>query len=223
MQDLAQLMVDEVHIVHEEVHDAKKKLDDIGEKFDLLLAHPIAHTTSNALARQRMPSKPIVFHGRDSLVQEIAQLLCSNSTRVCVLGPGGMGKTSLSPAVVKSANVQAKYGDRCFWVPCVEAKTPSQFLELLYNYLRVSGSGDDKLDAIVSELKKSESPRLILLVNFETPWRPVEGSQKDVGDILRCLNHVAIFVTMRAKNPPCDDMEWQTKRLRQGICSRDLL
>ena len=38
-----------------------------------------------------------------------------------VLGPGGMGKTSLALAVIESPLVQAKYAARGFWVPCVEA------------------------------------------------------------------------------------------------------
>ena len=49
-----------------------------------------------------MPLKPEIFHGRDDLVEEIAQLLVREETsRVCILGPGGMGKTSVSLAVVE--------------------------------------------------------------------------------------------------------------------------
>jgi hypothetical protein len=33
------------------------------------------------------------FYGRDGIVEEITHLLMKETTRVCILGPGGMGKT----------------------------------------------------------------------------------------------------------------------------------
>lgn len=43
-----------------------------------------------------MPLKPHIFHGQEALVEEIAQLFMNEDTsRVCILGPGGMGKTSV--------------------------------------------------------------------------------------------------------------------------------
>jgi len=44
---------------------------------------------------QKMPLKPRIFYGRDDLVHELALLLVTEGTsRICILGPGGMGKTS---------------------------------------------------------------------------------------------------------------------------------
>ena len=55
---------------------------------------------SYSLARQAIPLKPEVFHGRDDLVEGVAQLLLREETsRVCILGPGGMGKTSVTMSV----------------------------------------------------------------------------------------------------------------------------
>ena len=58
--------------------------------------------SSDTVVRQEMPLKPEVFHGRDGLIEEIAQLLMKEETsRICILGPGGMGKTSVSLAIVE--------------------------------------------------------------------------------------------------------------------------
>ncbi len=164
-----------------------------------------------------MPGKPSVFHGRDQLVQELTQLLSEEMTsRVCVLGPGGMGKTSLALAVVESPLVQDRYASHCFWVPCVEATSAAVFLQLLYVHLRISRSSNDILDDILAELNASNEPRLILLDNFDTPWIPVEGTQHQVNDVLRRLGrirHVALLVTMRGAEPPCDDIVWQSKNI----------
>ena len=47
--------------------------------------------------------KPEIFHGRDDLVEGIVQsFLQEKTSRVRILGPGGMGKTSVSLAIVES-------------------------------------------------------------------------------------------------------------------------
>ena len=76
--------------VHEDVKDIKQIL---------AKTHQSA-TRPSDVVRQRMPLKPEVFHGRDGIVQEITYLLMKEETsRICILGPGGMGKTSVSLGV----------------------------------------------------------------------------------------------------------------------------
>ena len=211
IQGLTQDIADDVHHLHEKVD----KLDTILTSLSNAPAH--RGPASPTLRRQRNPSKPRVFHGRTDVLQEIAHLLCSErASRVCILGPGGMGKTSLALAVVESSIVQAKYGALCFWVPCIEAASPYLLLHLLYVHLRIVRATDDTLDDILSELNSSKEPRLILLDNFETPWFPSDGTRQEVGDILRQISqptHVTILMTMRGGDPPCDDIMWQPKHL----------
>ena len=85
-------------------------------------------------ARQEMPMKPEIFHGRDDLVNDIAQLLRQGGTsRVCILGPGGMGKTSVSLAVVELPVIKERFpGGNVIWVPCIEATSATLLLEILY-------------------------------------------------------------------------------------------
>jgi tetratricopeptide (TPR) repeat protein len=174
---------------------------------------------SETLARQEMPMKPEIFHGRDDLVDGIAQLLLQEKTsRVCILGPGGMGKTSVSLAVVESPLIKQRFpGGNCVWVPCIEATSATLLLEILYTQLQVPGDAQVTLEKIISELDASNEPRLILLDNFETPWNAPGGTQKQVSDILRkmaMLSHVAILLTMRGTYPPCDAIEWQSHTIQ---------
>ena len=85
-----------------------------------------------------MPLKPEVFHRRDDFVKSIAQLFLQEQTScVCILGPGGMGKTSVSMAVVESSVLQKWFPSRnCVWVPCIEA-TSATLLEILFIQLQV--------------------------------------------------------------------------------------
>ena len=177
---------------------------------------------SDAVVRQEIPLKPEVFYGRDDFVEDIARLLLQEKTsRVCILGPGGMGKTSVSLAVVESPSIKERFpGGNLVWVPCIEATSATLLLEILYIQLQVPEDGDKQvtLDKIISELDGLKQPRLILLDNFETPWNAPGGTQKQVGDILRRLaklSHVAILVTMRGRYPPCDKaIKWQSKDIK---------
>ena len=176
-----------------------------------------------------MPLKPEIFHGRDDLVDSIAQLLLQEKTsRVCILGPGGMGKTSVSLAVVESPLIKERFAsENCVWVPCIEATSASRLLDILYTQLQVPGDKQVTLEKIISELDASKQPHLILLDNFETPWNASGGTQKQVGDILRrlaMLSHVAILITMRGRHAPCDrSIKWQSKNIEptdEAACLR---
>ena len=175
----------------------------------------------NTLSMQYMPSKPDIFYGRDDLIQEIAERLCdkTSSRRVCILGPGGMGKTSLALAAVESPAIQSTYASRCYWIPCIEASSSSLLLQVLSIHLRIMRptASNDILNDILSELNRSKEPTLLLLDNFETPWFPAQGTTKAVADILfrlNELNHVAILVTMRGSGAPCNRIQWHTMHLR---------
>jgi hypothetical protein len=166
-----------------------------------------------------MPLKPEIFHGRDDFVEDIARsLLQEETSRICILGPGGMGKTSVSLAVVESPLIKERFpGGNCVWVPCIEATSATLLLEILYTQLQVPGDQQITLEKIISELDALKQPRLILLDNFETPWNAPGGTQKHVSDILRklaMLSHVAILLTMRGTYPPCDTIKWQSHTIQ---------
>ena len=181
---------------------------------------------TDSLSRQEMPLKPENFHGRDDLVEDIAQLLLREETsRVCILGPGGMGKTSVSLAVVELPLIKERFREEnVIWVPCIEATSATLLLEILHIQLQLPGDNQVTLEKIISELNTLKQPRLIVVDNFETPWN---GNQKQVGDILRrlaMLNHIAILVTMRGRRPPCyGAIKWQSKEIQstdEAACLR---
>lgn len=186
------------------------KLDEVAWRLD----------QSDTVVQQQMPLKPEIFHGRGTLVQDIAQLLIEEeSSRVCILGPGGMGKTSVALAVVESARIKSHFSpEHLYWVPCIEATSATLLLELLYTQLQIPRNKQITLSKIISQLDASTQPRLILLDNFETPWNAPGGAQKQVGDILRqlaMLKHVSILVTMRGDQAPCDKaITWQLRDIQ---------
>ena len=117
---------------------------------------------SDTLARQEMPLKPEIFHGRDDMVEGIANLLLQEETsRVCILGPGGMGKTSVSLAVVELPLIKERFpGGNLTWVPCIEATSASLLLDILYIQLQVPGDKQVTLEKIISELDTVKQPQI---------------------------------------------------------------
>ncbi|KAJ6559956.1 hypothetical protein B0H19DRAFT_992908, partial [Mycena capillaripes] len=179
------------------------------------------HNAPETLARQDMPLGPRIFYGREECVAKIASLLIKVKTsRVCITGPGGMGKTSTALAVVESDAINEVFRKKYqFWVPCVEAKSPDALRNILYTQLRITADSYDTLNPLIEELKASKERRLLLLDNFETPCSSANPRHvRQVLDILSRLArlpHIAILVTMTSDFLPSEDLiDWQHERLK---------
>ncbi|KAG0694302.1 hypothetical protein DFH29DRAFT_1083878 [Suillus ampliporus] len=61
------------------------------------------------------PSRPSMFYGRQELVAELTDLVV-NDEHIALIGPGGMGKSSLAKAILNEPHVTKKFGDRRFFV-----------------------------------------------------------------------------------------------------------
>ena len=213
--DLLQNLQSRLERVVHKVDNIDNKVEDI-HKY-LFRSKRSATFPLDTVGRQHMPLKPEVFHGRDDIVKDIAQLLLQEETsRICILGPGGMGKTSVSLAVVESPLLQDRFPPcNRIWVPCIEATSATLLLEILYIQLRVSGDKEVTLERILSELDASKAPRLILLDNFETPWNAPGDRVSHILRKLAELSHIAIIITMRGTNPPCNGaIKWQSKNIQ---------
>ena len=59
------------------------------------------------------------------------------TSRVCILGPGGKGKTSVSLGVVEQHLIRARFlPENLVWVPWIEATSATLPLEILSSELR---------------------------------------------------------------------------------------
>jgi len=199
----------------DDMHKDVKRVVNVAEDILEYMRKSERSATYVASDRLQMPLKPGVFHGRDDFVKQIAEFFLQEETpRVCILGPGGMGKTSASLAVVQSPLLQQRFPSRNrVWVPCIEATSAARLLEILCIQLQMSGDRQITLEKIIFELDASKEPRLILLDNFETPWNSSTQEQVEVILLqLAELRHISILVTMRETYPPCSNaIKWQSK------------
>ncbi|KAF9060737.1 hypothetical protein BDP27DRAFT_1452565 [Rhodocollybia butyracea] len=148
------------------------------------------------LIKQDMPPPHRIFYGRQAVVDNIATLLANERTsRVCITGVGGMGKTSVALAVMESPAVNAIFPKKYqFWVPCIEATSPDLFRRILYTQLRITADSYDTLDSLINELDVSKIDDFY----FSITLRPHAK-----------LPHVALMVTMTSAFPPSDEVDWR--------------
>jgi tetratricopeptide (TPR) repeat protein len=205
--EVSMAVAQKVDHIEDEMQEMKSSVDDLKAMMTRVDRNAVIASSAD------MPLPPTIFIGRDAVVNKIAHHLVSGDvgrSRMFILAPGGMGKTSTALMVMKHPLMMKKFAkEHQFWVPCISANSPSTFLAHLSKYLRVKRQTDHPLDDIVAALKTTEDPRVILLDNFETPWNPIEGNKESVRVVLRALAllpHIAILGTMRSEFPPLD--EW---------------
>ncbi|KAG8922047.1 hypothetical protein FRC02_012169 [Tulasnella sp. 418] len=184
---------------------------------DVMKEQITSKTTQSDLPSTAMPAEPRIF-GRQEYIEKAVKLLQSGATaRLVILGPGGMGKTSVALKIVYEGRVKGRYGKYRCWIPCEQATSIPLFVELLAKSLNLPpSSSSDRLSEIIIFLENAECLYLLLLDNFETPW-DIEGQQSDVADILARLAsipNVSLLITMRGgQYPSSDTIEWSTPRL----------
>ncbi|KAJ7634689.1 hypothetical protein FB45DRAFT_1141916 [Roridomyces roridus] len=150
-----------------------------------------------------LPSEPNIFFGRDELKEQLLKVLVDSEapSRVAILGPGGVGKTSLALVALHSNASKETFGDRRYFVRCDAANTSQQLLSAIATELNLGGN--DLLAQIVESFQLEEQRALLMLDNFESPWdtpdrRPVE----EVLNQLASLKNLVLVVTLRGSERP---------------------
>jgi len=115
------------------------------------------------------PSRPDMLYGRDDLVAELTNYVV-NDEHLALIGPGGMGKSSLVKAIINEPLVKDKFADRRFFVP-YEGLDPSTitfetFMTAFARALGIEIAGSDPVRQISTFLDSTNT--LIVLNNAET-------------------------------------------------------
>ncbi|KAG0708348.1 hypothetical protein DFH29DRAFT_477621 [Suillus ampliporus] len=163
------------------------------------------------------PSRPTMFYGRDDLVAELTDLVV-NDEHIALIGPGGMGKSSLAKAILNEKLVREKFTDRRYFVT-YDGLDPSTitfdaFMTRLAGVLGIELAGADPVGQISSFLRVAST--LIVLDNAETfeeasasaALREIPPAIAEVADI----PGVILILTSRSRrNAP--NVEWITKNI----------
>jgi Cdc6-like AAA superfamily ATPase len=140
-----------------------------------------------------LPSKPKIFHGRESELNNIMTMFDHPSPKIAILGGGGMGKTSLARAVLHHPDTSAKFEQKFF--VSAEAATTSVELAALIGLHVGLNPGTDLTRPVVQYFSRKPHS-LLILDNLETVWEPIQ-SQSGIEEFLSLLTeveHLALIV-----------------------------
>ncbi|KAH7088670.1 P-loop containing nucleoside triphosphate hydrolase protein [Auriculariales sp. MPI-PUGE-AT-0066] len=174
------------------------------------VAGPSTKPLSQIPARAKLPARPIVFKGRDDQLNEIVGIICKLvAVGIAVMGPGGVGKTSLALAVLHDSRVIEVVGDHRFFISVEGMIDIGNASTLLANHLDLEGSSDP-LSRSISYLQSL--PRALLVVdNLETLWfSNTPSARADTENFLSRLAEVpsvTLIVTSRGTVPP-SGVQW---------------
>ncbi|KAJ7102934.1 hypothetical protein C8R44DRAFT_746900 [Mycena epipterygia] len=149
----------------------------------------------------RLTKQPKIFHGRHSELKDIVTCLTQQSANIAILGPGGIGKTSLAKAALHHSQIAAKYQDR-FFIATESATNNIELAALIGSHLALK-PGKDLTNSVIQYLSEGP-PCLLVLDNLEMSWEPLEscGGVEDFLSLLTDITHLALIITMRGAERP---------------------
>ena len=140
-------------------------------------------TCSNIEVSATPPPAPIIFHGREDIVTNAAELLARPpSGCIAVLGTGGIGKTSVALAILHDPKLLPRFSDRRFFLSC-EALTDADTTVVALAKLLAVLPTQDLLASVVAQLRSS-LPLVLVLDNFETIWLVDDAAQRSTTEKL---------------------------------------
>jgi tetratricopeptide (TPR) repeat protein len=146
-----------------------------------------------------LPPPPSWCFGRDAIVSNLVQALCAKRPMPTpVLGPPGVGKSTVCLAAVHHRRVAARFGERRWFVRC-NATTGEGVLADIATTLGIP-PGSDRTAQTLARL--DAEPGVLVLDNAETPWEAdVEGTEEALLR-LASLRELRLLVTVRGDQRP---------------------
>ncbi|KAJ6480988.1 hypothetical protein C8R45DRAFT_800451, partial [Mycena sanguinolenta] len=148
-----------------------------------------------------LPSKPKIFHGRETELEDVMKILGQNTPRIAILGGGGMGKTSLARAALHHPDTLTRFEQR-FFVSAEPATTSIELAALIGLHIGLD-PGKDLTRAVVQYFIRNPSS-LLILDNLETIWEPFlsRDGVEEFLSLLADIDQLGLIITMRGAERP---------------------
>ncbi|KAJ7321821.1 P-loop containing nucleoside triphosphate hydrolase protein, partial [Mycena albidolilacea] len=156
---------------------------------------------SSASLLPLLPAKPKIFHGRHKELAAVVDLLMVQPARISILGPGGIGKTTLATAVLHYPDLVSKYNQRYF-VQCDGANGTSELIDTVSFHLGLEPSRQPT-DRIIEHFSNT-GPTILVLDNLDTVWEPTENRRavEEFLSLLSGVRQLALLITLRGAERP---------------------
>jgi hypothetical protein len=150
---------------------------------------------------------PEIFHGRSEYVEAtVTALLEDKASCLAILGPGGIGKSSIARTVLHDTRISKKFGYHCRFVSCEGITSCASLVDTLCTAFERQNISANRCQDLFYFLKQTYFNRDLLLIldNFETVW-DVEHAMSEVEELLQAMGQVpmlSLLLTMRGSERP---------------------
>jgi predicted ATPase/DNA-binding winged helix-turn-helix (wHTH) protein len=159
---------------------------------------PAIAPTNGSAVRGNLPAPLTRIVGRDDIIAALAAQLAQRRF-LTLVGPGGIGKTTVAVAV--AASVSASYEDGVWFVGLASLPSPDLVTSALGTVLGISLPGSDPISGLAGWLRDKRA--LIVLDSCE---HVVDAAAAIAEAILKAASRVAILATSR--EPLRAEGEW---------------
>jgi tetratricopeptide (TPR) repeat protein len=129
----------------------------------------------------------------------VAALTTPDPAALLVLGPAGIGKTTLTRRVATDPAVGARFGPRRYFIPLETTTDPATLPSAIILALGLNPAGTI-LAAALAQI--AQQPALLLLDNLETPWEADQRATQDILHTLATTPNVSLLASLRGAAAP---------------------
>ncbi|HEX2080299.1 MAG TPA: tetratricopeptide repeat protein [Longimicrobium sp.] len=174
-------------------------------------AAPVAAAPLPAAAA--LPPAPLCVGRDDEIADLVATLLADDQEPVPLLGPAGIGKSTITLVALNDPRVAERYGARRYFIRCDAVRTREALAAAVATAAGLP-VGPQVEVALLSEL--ASAPAVVAIDNAETPWEADTLRVEELLAQLAALPGLALVASLRGYSRPMG-VQW-----RQPIQPRSL-